>query len=784
LGTEAGQIIGTACYLSPEQAEGFPVDARSDVFSFGVVLYEMLTGEKPFDRGSLAGTLSSILRDTPPSVRKFSPATPRDLARLVERCIDKNRDKRFRTAAEVQDALLACLARLRSPRYRVGRILRRKKVLVPVVLLLTAVAAGVAFWGERWMRVRNARKVIEPQIARLLDQHLYNAADELVRRIEPVVPDDAPVREFRRDYRLVSSVVTTPPGAEVAIKDYATPNEPWRVLGRAPLPNATIPLGYFRWRVTAPGYRTREFAETGILQPVINFTLYPDAGSPPDMVLIPAGGSSVKVPEFWLDRYEVTNRQYLEFVKVGSYRRREFWQEPFVLNGVTITWEQAMESFRDQTGRPGPAAWELETYPDGKAEFPVTGVSWYEAAAYARFAGKSLPTWSHWRRAARSEGLYADPVLASNFAGNGLAAVGSFQAMDRYGTYDLAGNAKEWIWNEAAPGMRLAVGGAWDEAYYASAEPDVAPPMERRPNIGFRCAKYNAPPAEEFTARVKLGTGRDLSRVKPVDDVTFTQFKKLYDYPPSPLRASVDGTDETDRYWRKERVSFDAAYDNQRVTAYLMIPRGAAPPYQTVVYCPSGIAFSEKSSSRLEMWYLSPLIRSGRAVLYPVLWGTYERREQTSGSNAEKFRLRTIREIQDLRRSLDYLDTRADIDQRKLAFFGFSAGAVISPVALAVEPRFHAAILAVGGLIATETPPETDPLNFASRAKTPVLMMNGRYDNRFPLEASGRPLMNLFGAPPADKKLVLLETGHAMVGFPASTRESLAWLDRYLGPVH
>ncbi len=782
LGTATGQIIGTACYLSPEQAEGFPVDARSDVFSFGVVLYEMLTGEKPFDRGSLAGTLSSILRDTPPSVSKLSPGTPRDVVRLVERCLEKNRDKRFRTAAEAQDALLACQARLRSPRYRAVLFLRRPRILVPALVLLAALLCGAAFWGMRWMRVRNARQVIEPEIASLVEQHLYNAADELVRRIAPIVPTDAPVREFRRDYRLVTSVLTTPPGAEVAIKDYATPNAPWRVLGKAPLPKATIPLGYFRWRVTAPAYRTREFAETGILQPTIHFTLYPDAGNPPDMVLIPAGGN-VNVPEFWLDRFEVTNRQYLEFVKAGGYRRREFWQEPFARDGATLTWDQAMESFHDQTGRPGPATWELETYPDGKADFPVTGVSWYEAAAYARFAGKSLPTWFHWRRAARSEALYADPVLASNFSGKGLAPVGSFQAMDRYGTYDLAGNAKEWIWNEAAPGMRLVLGGAWDEAYYASAEPDVAPPMDRRSNIGFRCAKYIVPPTEAFTERVKLGPERDFTREKPVDDATFTQFKKLYDYAPTPLRASVDATDETDRYWRTERVSFDATYGNQRVTAYLFIPRGAKPPYQTVVYYPSGIAFSEKSSSRLEMWYLSPLIRSGRAVLYPVLWGTYERRENLPVGVAQKLGLRTIREIQDLRRSLDYLDTRADIDQRKLAFFGFSSGALLSPIALAVEPRFQAAILAVGGLSVTGVPPETDPLNFASRAKTPVLMMNGRYDNRFPLEASGRPLINLFGAPRADKKLVILETGHAMVGFPATTRESLAWLDRYLGPV-
>jgi dienelactone hydrolase len=330
--------------------------------------------------------------------------------------------------------------------------------------------------------------------------------------------------------------------------------------------------------------------------------------------------------------------------------------------------------------------------------------------------------------------------------------------------------------------MHVAAGGAWDEASYASSQPDETPPMERRPNVGFRCAKYNSPPTEAFTERVTLGPERDLRSEKPVDDATFAQFKKLYDYAPAPLRASVDATDETDRYWRMERVSFDATYSNQRVTAYLFIPRGSSTPYQTVVYSPSGISFNEKSSTRLEMWYLSPLIRSGRAVLYPVFWGTYERREKTSGSSAEKLRLRTIRSIMDLRRALDYLDTRADIDQRKLAFFGFSAGAVTSPIALAVEPRFQAAILAVGGLIVTDSP-ETNPLNFVSRAKTPVLMMNGRYDSTFPFETSARPLMDLFAAPRADKKLVLLESGHAMVGFPASTRESLAWLDRYLGPV-
>jgi eukaryotic-like serine/threonine-protein kinase len=786
LQTATGQIVGTVCYLSPEQAQGKPVDARSDVFSFGVVLYEMLTGERPFDHGSLAGTLSAILRDTSAPVRKLRPGTPRDVGRIVEQCLEKDRDKRYRSAQELLAALSPCQIKLDAPRSRVWQFFRRREVLIPTLALLLLLVTGLTFWGVQQVRVRQARRIIVPQIAAQLAQHHYNAADELVRQIETIVPNEQQVREFQRDYRIVTSVVTTPPGAEVAIKDYATPEAPWRVLGKAPLSKITIPFGYFRWRVSAPGYRTREFAETGILQSAIRFALYPDAGSPADMVLVAAGFTSgakpVQVPEFWLDQFEVTNRKYQEFVNSGGYRRREYWQEPFVQDGTALTWEQVMALFRDQTGKLGPATWEVGNYPEGKGDFPVTGVSWYEAAAYARYAGKSLPTYRHWQRAARTEWLYADAILVSNFSGKGLAPVGSYHGLDRFGTYDLAGNCKEWIWNEWRPGQRMVLGGAWDEAYYAMGVLDVAGPMERRANIGFRCARYLAPPSA-FTAPVNASLERDFSKEKLVSDETFAQFRKLYDYDHTPLRATVDEIDDGNPYWRKQKVSFDAVYGKQRVVAYLFLPRGSAPPYQTIVYFPSGIANQEKSSSRLEMWYLDPLIRAGRAVLYPVIWGTYERKEAIKGSAKEKWRTRVIREVQDIRRSVDYLETRPDIDHARLAYLGLSAGAVIAPMALATEPRFQAAVLAVGGLEQAHPFPEADAFQFAPRARTPVLMLNGRYDLTFNLDTSQRPLLQLFGASPANKKLVLLEAGHAMVGFPATTRESLDWLDRYLGPV-
>ena len=97
------------------------------------------------------------------------------------------------------------------------------------------------------------------------------------------------------------------------------------------------------------------------------------------------------VDDFWIDRFEVTNRQFKEFVDQGGYRRRDYWREPFIEGGRSVPWEEAVGRFRDATGRPGPATWKSGTYPDGQADFPVGGVSWYEAAAYAAFAGKSLP---------------------------------------------------------------------------------------------------------------------------------------------------------------------------------------------------------------------------------------------------------------------------------------------------------------------------------------------------------------------------------------------------------
>ena len=122
---------------------------------------------------------------------------------------------------------------------------------------------------------------------------------------------------------------------------------------------------------------------------------------------------SRQVDRFYIGRTEVTNARFQEFVDKGAYANPEFWQERFERDGTELDFEEAMTHFRDATGRPGPSTWVLERYPDGQAQHPVAGISWYEAAAYARFRGMSLPTLYHWAHAAVLAGEIIRPLATA-----------------------------------------------------------------------------------------------------------------------------------------------------------------------------------------------------------------------------------------------------------------------------------------------------------------------------------------------------------------------------------
>jgi eukaryotic-like serine/threonine-protein kinase len=110
--TSTGMIIGTATYMSPEQARGKTIDARSDIFSFGVVLYEMLSGVRPFSGENAMDVLGSIVADEPKPLRELRPSLPVELEQIVKKSLQKDRETRYQTAGEVLSALKSLLRRI------------------------------------------------------------------------------------------------------------------------------------------------------------------------------------------------------------------------------------------------------------------------------------------------------------------------------------------------------------------------------------------------------------------------------------------------------------------------------------------------------------------------------------------------------------------------------------------------------------------------------------------------------------------------------------------------
>ncbi len=253
----------------------------------------------------------------------------------------------------------------------------------------------------------------------------------------------------------------------------------------------------------------------------------------------------------------------------------------------------------------------------------------------------------------------------------------------------------------------------------------------------------------------------------------------------------MESRQEVSRGWIREKITFDAAYGGERVMVNLFLPKNTAPPYQTVIYFPGTASVFQKSSEDLGSYFefqmfLSFIVKNGRAVLYPVYKGTFERGNVTTSAlhfdwNSHQYSELFIQEVKDFRRCIDYLETRQDIDSKKIAYYGMSWGAVLGAIIPAVEERLKASVLLGGGLSRSGRP-EVNQINYVTRVKVPTLMLNGRYDTLYPPETASKPMFDLLGTPDGHKELKLYETDHIP---PRNDfiKETLAWLDRYLGLV-
>lgn len=805
--TGEAKVVGTLPYMSPEQLQGREVDARGDIFAFGAVLYEMLTGRRAFERQSNSETIAAVEREEPRPLHELVKDVPDDLERIIRRCLRKDPERRYASVSEIEQELEDCSALLSEPASGINlRVLfrqsKRPRVAIPVLLSLLMLVSLFTWWIHHSSRVRWARNQAVPQIAHLIEEEKLDDAYALAVEAERYIPHDPMLVKFWPDISWSSSISTTPSGASVYRRDYKAPNNAWEFVGRTPVEKRRFPQTDSLWKFELKGYTTVERATFPADE--ITVTMNEEGKAPAGMVRVELSASpaetrpirlyglsgfetlpTVPLSNYWIDKFEVTNAEFKRFVDQGGYEKQEFWKHEFRKDDHVLSWAEAMKLFRDRTGEAGPASWIQGDYPQEQADYPVTGVSWFEAAAYAEFVGKSLPTIYHWvAAAAPQDGPSIIP--ASNFSGAGPAPKGTYRGMSWSGAFDMAGNVKEWISNVAISGKYYVLGGAWNEPDYTFYDPDARSPFDRSANFGFRCAKYDLTGGSAKAAEPLMFQPRDYRSEKSVSDQLFQVYKSLYSYDKTPLHAVVESIQQTND-WKEEKITFDAAYGGERIIAYLFLPRRASPPFQTVVHFTGVAAFHERSSANLRSGYLKDfdfIVKSGRAVMFPVYKGMFERWDDFSAwpKTSSFYRDNVIAWSKDLGRSIDYLETRPDIDHNNLAYEGVSMGAAMGALLPAVEDRLKALVLISPGFYMQKRFPAADQINFAPRVRKPVLMLNGRFDFIFPVDSSQEPMFRFLGTPTEHKRRVVYDSGHDI---PRSEmiKETLNWLNRYLGPV-
>ena len=822
--TSPGAVAGTLPYMSPEQARGEALDARSDIFSCGVVLYEMLCGRQPFAAPSAAETLSAVLTRSPGALGLDPASVPSDLERIVAKALHKDREERYQDVRDLHLDLKAAREEVGkrpepqpglSPHAAAPRSPARRNALVAAGLVV--VVAGGALYVRRTNTAWAAESVA--RVAELARAEDFAAAYDLASRIRPHRPDD---RELERLMTVVTddlSVSTEPPGATVSVKRHSTHGgSPWQTLGQTPLNHRSLARGDYVLRLELAGHEScersissavtrSEFARD--LSPAIQVTvrLLETGKVPPRMTLVPGGRyklvgygqptqASALLGDYFIDKYEVSNREYQAFVSAGGYRDRAYWRYPFVDAGRTLSWDEAMRRLVDRTGLPGPRGWSGGSPPEGHLDHPVTGVTWYEAAAYAASLGKTLPTIYQWEKAAR-DGVWVvgnervmpwgigdakDITTRANFDGPGTVPVESLEfGMSPYGCFNMAGNVTEWLRNEA-PGGFLATGGCWADPPYIFGEYGTLPGLHSSDRIGLRCA-LTAPGVEGDQGGQSIRSRDQAPVYARSSDGDFRAWLSHYRYDKTPLDARVEETSET-AGWKLEKVTFRGAGDD-RTYAYLYLPKSVKPPFQMIQFVPGSPVYEGQAANWfVESGRLAGTVKAGRALFIVALRGYVGRKHPAGYGPPDRasvaYRDEQVRDATDLRRGLDYLETRPDIDLSRLAFMNISIsrqGIVFS----AVEPRYRAVVLLSSGLYPAQQSyvAEANPVLFAPHIKAPKLMLNGRWDEDFAFKTEAEPLFKLLSEP---KRLELYDGGHVPpveIAVPVVNR----FLDETLGPV-
>ena len=688
---------------------------------------------------------------------------------------------------------IALVAWAASSKYGTFKILG-----ISLFLLFTGYGTGSYIWVNNFML---------PQVQDFISKDDNVAAWLTSSRINSFAPFFSTISGEDENISALANIRTQQDGVSVSWKAYGQVDD-WRFLGKTPLKPTRLPRGILKFKLEKEGYETTYFSSSNPslkfynspfdpgwnLEPI---NLQPQGSVPNGMIYIQGGnfvpaltGSGVDpvfLHPFYIDKFEVTNKDYKEFLDAGGYSNSQYWVEmDFIKDGIALSFEEAKKMMVDSTGMTGPAGWEVGTYLQGTENYPVTGISWYEALAFARYKGNILPPMYHWAKAAFPPDEIVSPISPkllkrANFSKEKITNVG--QGEGAYGTFDMAGNAKEWVWNIFG-GRGLTLGGAFDEPTYLASQTAPEPRMNRSLKNGFRTVRLiNPRDLNPFGDPIETQAPRDLSYYKPMSEEVFNVYARSYQVSSSRPKHTEIYIDDSHPVWIKEKISLDVGYNNETMDVLIFKPKNSFGPSSPVIIHPGANYYTtppEIDDVNPGEFSLDFLIKSGKTLVWPAWKGSLNRMPENRSSNEDtlrQFRSQFIAWVDDTDKTLDYLETRSDIDSNNIFYLGMSYGALFNTHTLLFEDRYKGAILYVGGAFPTY-PPLVDGINHLPRIKTPFLMLNGEQDYLVPKSAANFFFQST-GTPSEDKKIIFYDSGHWPLPRNQMIKETLSFIDQY-----
>lgn len=842
--TKKGSTPGTTAYMSPEQLRGEEADFRSDIWSLGIVLFEMLTGIPPFQGNFDQAIVYSILHEKPKSIKKLNPDVTDEIEQIVMQCLEKDRKKRIQSAEELLNRLKAIKGETSVSgihKYGLSRVRFSKAGLTLALVIASVFIFLVVTLPIRKILSSDNLQEVDFKLQQLVNNEQYYEASQLAEEHRSVLENDSLFKELSLIIYDTLSVSSEPSGAKVYMIRYrpghSDLNTKGELIGETPIKNFRVVRGDYLLTIEKTGERSStsenqysvpfekvEYAPAQRIAssypimkefpvPVrgiqINLKLIEKDKLPEDIVFVSGGNHKlvsssidfhkpVRLNDFYIDKYEVGNANYKKFISAGGYLNKKYWKYRFVKDGKEISWEDAMKLFVDRTNLPGPRSWINQNYPNGKEKYPVTDISWYEAAAYAEFLGKSLPTVYQWERAARNGvpnyhsvsmpwgWIYPLTNISdrTNFNSNGPEPVDKYKfGISYYGCYNVAGNVSEWCFNKSNDEFTYA-DGSYADSNYVFGTFKGAGGFYTSPTLGFRCVK-NPDETNLDQGGMNLYLSPQIPVYHPVNDLKFKSIKKLFDYKKISFNPRVILTEENNN-WIKQKISFDSPFSD-KIIGYLFLPKNVAKPYQCILWNPhSGVYKYGFSADWAAEKLFSENIIYGRALFVLVPKGSPERKWELGEDNPDLsnplFRDHVIRWVIEIRIALDYLASRSDIDLDKIAYIT-TANDYDGYIVPGMDNRFKCNILISNGIHQEDQkilPEEINPVNFLPRYKGITYIMNGKYDEVVYYSDSVLPAFNLL---PEPKKIAALNTAHVP---PLAMRVPLInkWLDESLGPIN